>query len=259
MSYWCWCYWQNNPWYCRISRQIPRSLFMVCGDTNGRTATLNDYIVYNNCDHLPLPDFYTENSNYGNQRSMDRAINSQDRRIIDLCQMCNLKILNGREGANANRQICLPRFQRVKHYWLFYESPALFWYCTWPPGENEFSDHCPVELILVRSQLKKTRKVTWDAEKVNNYRQNLSSEMAINKFNHMSSLLEQAHGEPSAAVNEALSAFIDGIRSAVDPLFYKSFEVKIPSTNNKRHHKQPIWANEEWTAIRKKSSVWMKK
>ena len=41
------------------------------GDTNGRTAKLNDYIKYDNCDHLPLPDLYTDQLHVGNRCNMD--------------------------------------------------------------------------------------------------------------------------------------------------------------------------------------------
>ena len=175
------------------------SLFVVCGDTNGRTATLNDYLEYDNCDHLPLPDFYTEDSNVGNRCNMDRVINSQVRRIIDLCKMCNLKILNGRFGADANigKYTCHV-YNGSSTVDYFMSSPAFFdiVYDLQVKAINEFSDHCAVELQLRLSNnprqttVRVAEKMTWDAEKIDNYPQNISSEMAINKFNHMLSILE---------------------------------------------------------------------
>ena len=133
---------------------------------------------------------------------MDTVINSQGRRIIDLCKMCNLKILNGRLGADANigKYTCHV-YNGSSTVDYFMSSPALFdiVYDLQVKDINEFSDHCPVELQLRLSNnprqttVRKAEKMTWDAEKIDNYRQNLSSEMAINKFNHMLSILEQGH------------------------------------------------------------------
>ena len=240
MSYWCWCYWQNITLdIAEFQDKYPDSLFMVCGDTNGRAVTLNDYIEYDNCDYLPLPDFYTEDSNDGNRCNMDRVINSQDRRIIDLCQMCNLKILNGRVGADAN----------IGKYNVFNGSSTVDYFMS-PPTLFDIVYDLQVKMnstiivplnysfvyliILVRSQLQKPKRCHGMLKKL----------VTIDKI------------FPMICQSMNLTVCYPYLnRHMVDHrlrwMKHKSFAVKIPSTNDKPQHKYPIWANEKWTTIRK--------
>ena len=106
---------------------------------------------------------------------MDTVINSQGRRIIDFCKMCNLKILNGRLGADANigKYTCYV-YNGSSTVDYFMSSAVLFdiVYDLQVKDINEFSYHCLVELQLRLSNnprqttVRKAEKVTWDAEKI---------------------------------------------------------------------------------------------
>ena len=157
-----------------LQDKYPDSLFMVCGDTNIRNATLNDYIEYDNNDHLPLPDFYSEDLTVCNRCNMDTVINPQGRRIIDLCKVCNQKILNGGLGADANIGIYICHVYNVSStvdYFMSSHALLDIIYDLQVKDINEFSDHCPVELQLRLSNnhhqttVRKAEKMTWDVEK----------------------------------------------------------------------------------------------
>ena len=54
------------------------------------------------------------------------------------------------------------------------------------------------------------------------------------------------------AVNEAVTYFTDGVRLASDPLFLKSFKVyQSDSKSDKKAHRPPPWADEEWFTSKK--------
>ena len=67
---------------------------------NSRTGTLLDYIENDNSYHMPLPDEYVEDGSMSDRANMDGVVNVQGRNLIEFCRMCNLRILNGRHGAD---------------------------------------------------------------------------------------------------------------------------------------------------------------
>ena len=72
--------------------------FIICGDMNGRTATVCDYVEEDRGLYVPLPDDYIHDDTLP-RCNMDVVVNDQGRRILELCKMCNLRIVNGRVGA----------------------------------------------------------------------------------------------------------------------------------------------------------------
>ena len=77
----------------------------------------------------------------------DKMVNTQGKRVIEICKICNLRILNGRMGADSYRGIitCVTyNGQSVVDYVMC--SLSLFQKIAYFEvlDQNEFSDHNPI-------------------------------------------------------------------------------------------------------------------
>ena len=71
---------------------------------NGRNGLLPDYIIADHAAYMPLPDNYIEDADTLVKCSKeDRVVNGQGKRLIELCKMCNLGVVNGRVGEDRSR------------------------------------------------------------------------------------------------------------------------------------------------------------
>ena len=77
--------------------------FFICGDMNGRMGSLLDSVELEVSSHLPLLDDFLEDiASLRIRRNMDTITNAQGKRLIEMCKMCNVRILNGRVGSDAH-------------------------------------------------------------------------------------------------------------------------------------------------------------
>ena len=62
-----------------------------------------DYVTCADSRYLPLSSEYVEDEvSVYTRTNMDSVMNAQGQRMIDICKMCNLRIMNGRFGANES-------------------------------------------------------------------------------------------------------------------------------------------------------------
>ena len=128
--------------------QYPDSSFIVCGDTNGRTGSLFDYATCDDSRYLPLSSEYVEDEiSVYTRTNMDSVVNAQGQRMIDICKMCNLRIMNGRFGTDEGigKYTCHTyNGSSTVDYYLC--SPDLFQFvCGFDVKDmNMYSDHCPI-------------------------------------------------------------------------------------------------------------------
>ena len=68
----------------------------LLGDFNARTGLLADMIINDDVHHNSLPDDYTIDLDIIERQNCDRVVNAFGKRLIELCQMCGFRIVNGR-------------------------------------------------------------------------------------------------------------------------------------------------------------------
>ena len=71
-------------------------LIILGGDFNARTGNLNDFIIDDNTNYVPLPEFYKRDTFVRERVNQDKTINKFGEELRELCISTNLKILNGR-------------------------------------------------------------------------------------------------------------------------------------------------------------------
>ena len=107
--------WCNDVLSDMLSLSVLGLPFLLLGDFNARTGTLDDFIecddtVAHACGLDTFSDAYFERRDDlesirfdVNRHNCDRTVNNNGRKLIELCQVLNLKILNGRCGADREK------------------------------------------------------------------------------------------------------------------------------------------------------------
>ena len=67
------------------------------GDFNARTGNLSDFILNDDGRHVGLPDDYVTDSIIMDRSNYDTTVTKFGKRLIELCRMCGLRIVNGRK------------------------------------------------------------------------------------------------------------------------------------------------------------------
>ena len=166
--------------------------FMVCGDLNGRTGTLPDFVMNDNDAYSPLSHEYEPDVVCLPRNNQDTHVNSQGRRILDLCKMSELRILNGRLSTDRTigSYTCVTyNGSSLVDYVL--SSPSLFncvdYFCV--SDVNEFSDHSIINFTLkvdlhVSSDVNAAPyfKLKWKNDLKDSYIQTLNDELCQSKL-----------------------------------------------------------------------------
>ena len=184
--------------------------------------------------YLPLSSEYVEDEvSVYTRTNMDSVVIAQGQRMIDICKMCNLRIMNGRfwTDEGIGKYTCHTyNGSSTVDYYLCSHDLFQFVYGFYVKDVNMYSDHCPISLEINSLRLPTQRvaetvvtKMVWDVEKVREYQHYLSTGSSV-KFNEMVNIIERQTGDNlTSSVNDAVVAFTDGIRLAADPLFLKRF------------------------------------
>ena len=79
----------------------------IVGDFNARTGTLPDYIINDEGRYVGLPDDYVTDAEISNRNNCDTIVNQFGERLVELCRMCNVRIVNGRKiGDFTGKKTC---------------------------------------------------------------------------------------------------------------------------------------------------------
>ena len=69
----------------------------------------------------------------------------------------------------------------------------------------------------------------------------------------------EGEAQSEHAVNSAVNIFIEGTRSAADPLFLKTKLIGVTKENLNRNNSKPPWADDSWVSERQKFNTWSRK
>ena len=238
----------------RLKALHPNAVFMVCGDMNGRTGVSPDYVINDNSHYLPLPDDYIEDSEIL-RANEDHMVNTQGRSVLEVCKICDLRIVNGRNGLDKDigRYTCCTHNGRstvdyVLCSSVYLESIINFNVCD----QNQFSDHNALELCIlvnpssISDKLPEiTHKMIWNHQLVNDFVEALSSAEVNEMLENMVDKIDNNDNITTGV--EVVDMFTNALRKTADPYFLKKFNNK-KRPSNKGH---PEWADEEWLRRKK--------
>ena len=232
--------------------------FIVAGDLNGRVpASVCDYIVNDDIRYLPLVDdvYIPDEAMVLPRYNEDTVLNEHGKKVIDMCKMCGIRIVNGRIGDLSNSSLktfvgpmgsstvdlvlCNPKmFDMFKK---FHISPI-----------TEFSDHKYIEFSLKvnyekleESSISESFRLKWKNDKMQEFVENIKRESCASKLLEMCEIIDQNIMNESQ-VNKALDLFVEAVHKAADPLFLKRNNNNIIENNESIKNKYPCWATDEW-------------
>ena len=231
--------------------------FILCGDMNSRTGCLSDYVENDNGKHLPLPDGYIEDESFGARSNMDININTRGRQLIEFCQQCNLRILNGRTGQDmgVGKLTCF-KYNGSSCVDYIMCSPALYkeFVCFEVGDPNIYSDHCWIDFSLSVGQKPeaarasaKSYKFKWDETKRQDYINVLMNNETIESLELIKREIQE--GELTAdKVNHGVNSFVSALTEIAEPLFLKCSSSTYQGTEYRSEI--PVWANDEYVSAR---------
>ena len=119
---------------------------MLTGDFNARTGQLQDFIINDSDDHLPLPPDYV--TDYCDLRtSKDKTCNPYGQELLHICKNAQLRILNGRIGNDRDKGdfTCVtPRGNSVVDYTIVSQDLLNQIYNFKIGDITTLSDHCEI-------------------------------------------------------------------------------------------------------------------
>ena len=135
----------------KLAKYEQRGDLILIGDLNSRTGCIEEYIIDDSNDHMPVPNIYTDTEYTFVRNSLDDKVNGYGRRFLDVCRSLPLRILNGRKiGDFLGNLTCYnQRGSSVVDYCA--TSPSLLESITFFSVGHILpvhSDHCPIDITL---------------------------------------------------------------------------------------------------------------
>ena len=142
---------------------------LICGDFNARIATCPDFVVDDSNCHVHvdvLPDEYTIDSNV-TQRVPQNTVrpDSNGLMLLELCRQTGMRILNGRNGNDANvgkYSYIAPNGSSVIDYMLASQSLFEFLQFFEVHDPNILTDQCCISLHLEFPMSNETHDTSYD-------------------------------------------------------------------------------------------------
>ena len=229
---------------------------MICGDFNSRTSTNLDFVLYDNDANIhALPSDYTIDENLP-RFSQDYITNQNGRNLLEFCILNNLRICNGRVGADkgigkytfVGKAGCsvvdyvLVSSDLLQHI-LYFEV------CL----PNILSDHCTIVYSIkhfacndytdqpLHSQNENiSKKYVWNINEKENYLNALHAENET----VLNLTTDIAGCSTPGEIDQNIFKFLHLIYQICDPLFSKAI-CKSQKYNHLSKKKQPQWFDEE--------------
>ena len=233
--------------------------FLLTGDFNARTGLLPDYIIDDFDEYLPLPDDYQcDKVVHTTRHNQDTKVNEHGRRLLDLCKMSNLRIVNGHVGEDAGKgeYTCTTyQGQSLVDLVLCYEEMFELFETFKVLPQTELSDHNPIHFsIKLTRSIDSNRsgehdyvKMVWNNDKAGEFLDLLNGNVCQIKFQEMNDIISLGD-DSQESVSLAVDTCVEAIRLAADPLFCKHYNASshIPKNPNK-----PEWATADWSESKK--------
>ena len=228
------------------------------GDINARTGQLNDYIVNDNNDYLPVPDSMTVDKHY-KRNNMDNHINNFGKALVKLCSNTNCLILNGRVAGDSLGKFTSHQYggSSLVDYGVISHSLLhnVQYFKVWPL--SHLSDHCPISLSLsvnfkhvginnIDNINPLPGKFIWDENSGVSFIEAINSKSIKKK-------IDDFHSNNFEDVNKAVNDFNDILTDAARcslKFVHPRIKRKINKPKNKR------WFEKDVSVLRKELIKW---
>ena len=220
----------------------------LLGDFNARTGLLTDTIVNDDVQYTCLPDDYTIDLDIIERQNCDNVVNAFGKRLIELCQMSGLRIVNGRKlGDSAGQKTCHEWNGSSTVDYMIIEESSFNKVKTFKVQEklNHLSDHCPISAVIdidverkpSRKVIKKgigaPKKVKWDIQAETMFRMRLSNQSVQEELSELCKAQYNSGDQCEEGINK------------INSILRKAADIKM-SKRNKSIKRKKVDRSKQW-------------
>ena len=231
----------------------------LLGDFNARTGLLTDTIVNDDVQYTCLPDDYTIDLDIIERQNCDKVVNAFGKRLIELCQMSGLRIVNGRKlGDSAGQKTCHEWNGSSTVDYMIIEESSFNKVKTFKVQEklNHLSDHCPISAVIdidverkpSRKVIKKgkgaPKKVKWDIQAETMFRMRLSNQSVQEELSELCKAQYNSGDQCEEGINKINSI----LRKAADIKMSK----RCKSIKRKKVDRSKQWFSDDLNSLKNK-------
>ncbi len=193
----------------------------ICGDFNSRVGDKKDYIVcdkFNSC--IDSQD-YTSDC-IPDRASLDKSLNSNGVKLLDICKGASFRIVNGRIGNSDQYTFLSNNGCSVIDYLLTKESNFSQIQQFYIQRFNEWSDHAPLCFsLLCNNRLHSEEKQSDTKYKWNDSLREQFRSGIIRILPTFNDIVHNINCPDRDSINVLIDKFSNTIRDVADPLFAK--------------------------------------
>lgn len=231
----------------------------LIGDFNARTGQLSDLVSNDDVRFTDLPDDYTVDLDIIERKNCDETVNTFGKRLIELCQMSGLRIVNGRKlGDSVGKRTCFEwNGSSTVDYMLMDESSfSLVQTFKVQDKLNHLSDHCPISAVINldicreiskhsnKKGLRAPKKPKWDSLMDEVFRTKLSNQATQDELDNIC----KASINSGEQCEEVLMKMNNILREAAN-VKLSSNRISKKSKRKKTIRKNP-WYSDELTILK---------
>ncbi len=238
------------------------SEYRVClvGDFNARTGTLSDVIIHDDGKFVGLSDDDENDKEIISRSNCDDVINQFGERLIDMCRMCGLRIVNGRKlGDSTGKKTCHEWNGSSTVDYMLADESLFNLFQTFKVHDmlDHLSDHCPISSVLyltpcrnrtndvVTNKFRAPKKINWDSLLENRFRFKLGSKKTEELINSIELLSLDTNEDIENALDQ-----INGILTEAAEIHINRKVSKKVKRKRSKVLKKP-WFTDELAALRK--------
>ena len=219
----------------------------LVGDFNARTGNLADVIVNDDNKYVDLPDDYIPDVDIMKRNNCDTVFNSFWERLIELCRMSGIRIVNGRKiGDSSGKKTCHEWNGSSTVDYMLADESIFQLIQTFKVGDefNHLSDHCPFSATLNLNFNKNTsvvqqsvesapKKIKWDDKIETLFKLKMSSNSIEEKINEMKAVKLDNNENIESVLLTVNTTLKDAVGMNHNNLKSRNFRKKVNSEANK--------------------------
>ena len=136
---------------CELEKYKADSNICLIGDFNSHTGTLDDFIRNDDDKFTDVPTWYNEDIDSKPRANQDIKVNDYGKKLVQLCQMSELRIANGRKLGDSHGNMTCHKYNGSSTVDYFIaDSMLLNQVLTFRVEKflESLSDHCPISACI---------------------------------------------------------------------------------------------------------------
>ena len=231
----------------------------LIGDFNARTGQLSDIVINDDVTYNKLPTDYTLDLDILDRQNCDETVNAFGKKLIELCQMSGLRIVNGRKlGDSLGNKTCHEWNGSSTVDYMLIDENSFSHVQTFTVQNtlNHLSDHCPISTVINldvcrqmnhninKKGLEAPKKPKWNSRVEEIFKARLSDQEAQIELN----TLCKSQINTGEQCEEGLAKISNLVRKAANVKI--SHKMKSKKRNRVNRNNSKVWFSDELSELK---------